>query len=228
MKNAVLIPSAIMIQGSETSRFMQTLHTIDSVFQNIPNASIFIIECSVRPLEPYMKSILEGYNVTLIEMLENDRVHEVLEQSKEFNNGIGFIKNLTEIHVINHVLNSHDFSEFDRICKVSGRYILGPTFNWSLNKENSFTTSVNYYSPRYKDMFAKQCTYWSLPYNNLEEYKTLFRLIEKWLIQSWEKNIEYDIEHGLWVFLNQLKIPINEVHPLGVIGLTDGKTFNMH
>lgn len=228
MKNAVIVVSAIMVPGMEDVRFTQTLHTFDSILLRIPNALIFLVECSSTGLTDFMKKKISHYGVSIINLCDHQRIHDIKDSSLRNSKGPGYIKNLTEIYAINYVLNNYDFSKFDRISKLSGRYFLDPYFDWNINQKNTFTTSVVYPSPGYENMHARQCTYWSFPAGNIEEYKTLFRVIEKWLITSWENGIEHDIEHGMYLFLEQLKIPITDSYPLGVAGLTDGKTLNMH
>jgi hypothetical protein len=228
MKNAVIVVSAIMIPDMEDIRFTQTIHTFDSIFLRIPNASIFLVECSLVKLSDFMKKKIEQYGVTIIEMHDHQKIHDIKNKSIDLKNKSGYIKNLTEIYAINYVLNNFDFMKFDRISKLSGRYFLDSNFNWKNNEEDMFTTSITYQSPRYENEYARQCTYWSLPVKNIEDYKDMFRLIQKWLISSWDEGIERDIEHGIYLFLELLKIPVRESHPLGVSGLTDGKTLNMH
>jgi len=228
MSNIVLVTSAIMARENIDRRFTQTLHTIESIFSKIPNSSILLIECSTIELDPKIKSIINKYGVEVIEMFKDPRIHEIKKQSELIEDTGGYIKNLTEIYAINKILNSYDFSEYQRISKLSGRYFLGPSFKWDLNEDNLMTTSILYPSPRFSNMTARQCTYWSFPTQNLEEYKTLFRIIEKWLITGWGSEKEYDIEHGLSLFINQLKIGVNQIHPLGIIGLTDDRVLNIH
>ena len=228
MSNIVLVTSAIMTGEHIERRFTQTLHTIESIFYRIPNSSILLIECSTIELDPKMKSIIKSFGVGVIEMFKDPRIHEIKKQSESVENTGGYIKNLTEIYALNKILHSFDFSQYQRISKLSGRYFLGPSFKWELNEDNLMTTSVLYPSPRFNNMTARQCTYWSIPTQSLEEYKTLFRVIEKWLITGLSSGKEYDIEHGLSLFINQLKIEINEIHPLGIIGLTDDRVLNIH
>jgi len=229
MKNAVLVTSAIMVDGMEESRLIQTMHTIDSIRLRIPNVSIFLVECSQKDLSNEIQREIQKTEVQIIKINKYDRLHEIAENSKNIDNiHLGYLKNLTEIFALNRVINEYDFSEYDRICKVSGRYFLNSQFDWNANDPDKFTISIEYPSPRYQNMKAHQCTYWSFPVKHIEEYQTLFRVIEKWLIESWQNDKHYDIEHGLWFFIKVLNIPKTEVHPLGVTGLTRGNVLNIH
>lgn len=229
MKNAVLVTSAIMVDGMEESRLAQTIHTFDSIRLRIPNSSIFLVECSQKDLTHNIQEEIEKNGVQVIKMNEYERLHEISKNSKNIDNVyLGYLKNATEIFALNTIINEYDFSDYDRICKISGRYFLNTRFDWSLNDAEKFTISIEYPSPRYENMKAHQCTYWSFPVKHIEEYKQLFRIIEEWLINSWKDNKQLDIEHGLWVFIGFLNISANKIHPLGVTGLTRGEVLNIH
>lgn len=107
-------------------RFMQTLRSIKTAIQNLPNPYIVIVEGSLNPLSAYLKSQLREAGANLVYDVRNKTY---VNSTRKF---------LAETSVIVDFLESADFAKlrhehnFATISKLSGRYwlVLG-TYNYS-------------------------------------------------------------------------------------------------
>lgn len=127
MKDCVLITSVIHTTNaplnyshtrsiySHQQRFEQMLETIESVRKYIPDADIMIIECS--PDSEYMTKLSEK-----VEHFMNLKFNETVNLSKEKGKG--------EAILLTTALSFLE-DKYDNIYKLSGRYVLQPTFELS-------------------------------------------------------------------------------------------------
>jgi hypothetical protein len=125
MKECVLITSVVHttnnpLNYSETrsiyshqERFEQTLETIESIKKYLPDANIMIVECS--------------QNSSYIENLKS-KVNHFL--NLEFNESVNLKKEKGEGEAT-LLLNALTFlkDKYDAIYKITGRYVLQPSFN---------------------------------------------------------------------------------------------------
>jgi hypothetical protein len=131
MKNLVLITSVICIENkplsytnvrsiySHQERFEQTKKTIQTIREKIPNAKIFVVECS---------NLNQDISNYLIQ--NSDYFLNLYEYEKIRNNTTSISKSLGEgtmtICAINYIKNNN--IEYDIFFKITGRYWLSENF----------------------------------------------------------------------------------------------------
>jgi len=102
-------------------RFQQTLITIQSVKENIPNCHIVLIEAS-KNIEEYndkfKKLVNEYYNI-----YDNNDNNDIITAVESQYKGLG------EVHMMLGYLLKNDISKFDSLIKISGRYYLNDRFD---------------------------------------------------------------------------------------------------
>jgi hypothetical protein len=134
MNNLVLITSVIKTPNKPLSyintrsvytheeRFDQTKKTIQSIKEKIPNAKIFIVECSDFDDEQneYLKNNCDYFlNLYENETLRND-IYDISKSLGEGTMTYCALKNIVDKNI-----------EFDNLIKISGRYWLSTNFNYN-------------------------------------------------------------------------------------------------
>jgi hypothetical protein len=216
-------------EGSTEERFLQTLHTIDSIRSRINNSEIWLCDSSSKKLEPYMIDMLEMVN--FLDFSNNQRVLDIRNEVEKFHipstdehkpfYRLGLLKNLTEIHIINQVLKKIEVGNYERIFKISGRYFLTKPFD--LNSHNIFgkitllPVKESLLGEKYVGSnYYRHCMTWNFCTSIYSEIKESFDKIENYLIKQTQFGLLGDIEHGL-----HLHIPTNLIHEIskyGVVG----------
>jgi hypothetical protein len=103
---------------SMNERFQQTLHTIHSIKQNVPESTIYLVEGSkiTNDMEFIIESLVDYYiNVKDITYIKNGI------ESK--------LKGYGEAVQIEYLISNYNFKEYDYVFKISGRYYLNNNFN---------------------------------------------------------------------------------------------------
>jgi hypothetical protein len=137
MNNLVLITSVIKtpdiplsyaVRSIYTSeqRFEQTIKTINSVREKIPNSKIFIVECSELN-EEQNDYLIKNSDYFLNLYDDSERRKNIYSRSKSLGEGTMTISALE--YIINNNIN------YDNLIKISGRYWLSDNFLYS-NFEN--------------------------------------------------------------------------------------------
>lgn len=147
MNNLVLITSVICIENkplsytnirsiySHKERFEQTIKTIQTIREKIPNSKIFIVECS-NLNEDMTKYLVQNSNYFL----------NLYEDEKVRSNTTGLSKSLGEgtmtICAIKYI--KHNNIEYDNLFKITGRYWLSDKFNYNyFNNDNIVINYIN-------------------------------------------------------------------------------------
>ena len=125
MKECVLITSIIHTTNSSLNysntrsiyshqqRFEQTLETIESIRKYMPDVDIMVIESS--PVSDYMSKISEK-----VDHFMNLEFNEIVNNGKEKGKGEAIL-----------LINALSFlkDKYDAVYKISGRYVLQPSFD---------------------------------------------------------------------------------------------------
>ncbi len=154
MNNLVLITSVIKtpniplsygVRSIYTSeqRFEQTIKTINSVKEKIPNSKIFIVECS--ELNEEQNDFLIKNSDFFLNLYDNDEIRKnIYSISKSL--GEGTMTHFALDYIIQNNIN------YDNLIKISGRYWLSETFDYN-NFHNSDVV-IKYINNNMKNVFT--------------------------------------------------------------------------
>jgi len=204
---------------SAEERLAQTVITLQNIKFRVPDAKIVVMECAGTPLTDSQSQTLES-NCDLLLDFSNDADVKAIYQSDNWD----VVKNSTEIMCFGRALrmcnDDGDFDGYDRIHKMSGRYILNDQFD--LNVYEQYRDKI-IIGPKHSSQFPFQVTgielqymarLWSWPASQLDT-----------VIQVYEDSLSYigervsqggyaDIEHVLYKFL-----PVDLVQEMPVVGV---------
>lgn len=249
--NIVIVTSALLtdapgINNLET-RVYQTLSTVNSIKANISNAEIWILDASHAELHQSIYDMFPAdVNFFKLNILFKDEILKIKQDAKiiaeEFNTLYktdkgepvidiiynSYIKNRTEIFILNRFLESKDLSQYNRLYKISGRYLVSNMFNQQehdMAKDAAlFKTKNNPSSHLTHLLYMHHCMFWSVDITILSAFKDILLEIEAWIGDNYvtQKQV-VDLEHAFYKFTNNSKIKVNEVANIGVIGLVNNE-----
>ena len=220
MKVAFIITSAINFKGSSpieaTQRLQQVVHTIDSIKSRIENPDIFLIDSGNTVLNNNELALIPK-EVTVLSVSQSLEVEKIQNDAKSFSRKavlkyssagktqnevenflrIGYIKSNTEHFMIKTVFDMYDFSAYDLVFKISGRYFLNDTFSLS----NYNLSGMNVKITGSKD--SMYTVLWSFSGNRFKEIKKSWNDLRSQMISKFEESINTDIEECM--FLTYIK-----------------------
>jgi len=197
MKHICIITSALApVVGAIPldDRYTQTIYSIETVRNKIPNCKIILNDISVLPCEKYKKHISQLVDVFIDSY--NDR--NIFELSKRGYKSHGEL--LLYRNTIEYIKQNIDLSEYDRIFKLSGRHNITREFNIEDYDDSTvgkyvFKKSVqSWISP---ELRIYETRLWSMHKTNMEDYISKFEDVFR------SCDGYYDIEHGYYKFLNK-------------------------
>ncbi len=232
---------------SAEQRFQQTLDTIKSIKERVPNAYICIYEVSSTKIkEEYRKQFAEQSDLFL-EFYNDPAIRTIYENLRIEPNRFLYGKSMLEckalLNVFDYMKTNNVFSDAIRVFKISGRYTLNDNFNiedyktnflqnyyvgkvYSYDKER-FEDPENLYSYLYAAKGMMVTGLWSFD-------RFLFSDIVIALQRSFEymeKAIQYtagiDIEHSMYHFLDRNKILNVPVLGLDVVKGMNGEMHSL-
>jgi hypothetical protein len=200
-KNIVLVTSAISAKScfSPQERFEQTLKTISSVQEKIPNLTVVLIEITKIPV---MYSLKLSELCDFLILCEDDT--EIQDFNKNPNKSYG------EIAITKRILES--ITDCETVYKISGRYFLSDNFNLnSLQPE------------KYNFFLGDNCfhtTFYSIPGPYVDYTARLLKEIHPRIQNSW-----IDIEHAYFSYLPKEKVyTVSKLNCKGFYSV-DGKPY---
>ena len=218
----VIITSAInTVHGAfdPDTRLLQTLNTIQSVYDNIPNVKIAIVESSGQPMEKNIIDKLHKITSCIIDMSNDTTLKYIHDNTENWD----IVKNLCELLSFNSALkmleDNNQFEGIDRIHKLSGRYVVNEDFKPEVYEEFSDKIIV---PQRIKTQFPKKVgqryqymsRLWSWPTSLLPEIHTFYQESIDFYKQRFEENLYIDIEHMMFKFL-----PKKHIHEIPLVGV---------
>lgn len=223
-KHCFIVTSAVNskfgIYNSD-ERLSQTIITLQNIKFRIPDAKIIVMECAGTPLTQKQSDLLEQHSDLVVDF-SNDSDVQAIYQSDNWD----VVKNSTEIMCFGRTLrlckNDGDLEGYDRIHKMSGRYILNDDFD--LEVYNQYPNKI-IIGPKHKSQFPFQVTgielqymarLWSWP---AEELDAIIKVYEDSLVYIGQRVSQggyADIEHVLYKFLPTDRV--QEIPMLGVEG----------
>ena len=224
---AVLVTSAVNTKFGvykNDVRLAQTIATIKSVKQQIPNATIFVLEMAGVPLTTEQQDALTAESDHLLNFTADEDVVNLYNSNDNWD----IVKNVTEVLCFSKALktlnSTGQLSQYKRIFKISGRYLLTDDFNLPFYTEYK-TQSMIVLGSKKDSQFPFKITetefqymsrLWSWPPILTEEIIEAYDNSLKYMSQRLAAGGYVDIEHCLYKFIDSAKIV--EKSPLGLIG----------
>lgn len=223
----VLVTSAINTKfGVFTSvqRLQQTLDTVRSIKQHIPNCKIFLLEMAGEPLLDEQKQQLSAEVTSLLDFTNDPDVVGLYSSTSNWD----VVKNVTEVMCFNKALktlqDTNQLQGSDRVFKVSGRYTLTSDFDLNFYEEYKNKTLIAIGSKK-KSQFpyaVTMCEYqfmsrlWSWPTGLTADVIIAYDQILNYMYTRLAAGGYADIEHCLYKFLDHSKLI--EIPVLGLEG----------
>ena len=222
IKHCFVVTSAVNskfgIYNAE-ERLAQTVITLQNIRFRVPDAKIIVMECAGTALTQAQSVILEQ-NCDLL--LDFSRDPDVLAIYQSDNWDV--VKNSTEIMCFARALricrDDGDFAGYDRIHKMSGRYVLNDDFDLAVYEKHKDQIVIG---PKHSSQFPFHVTgielqymarLWSWPAGQLD---TVIKVYEDSLSYIGERVSQggyADIEHVLYKFL-----PVDLVQEIPLLGV---------
>lgn len=226
MKSLFLMTSAINtkfgIYNAE-QRMVQSLATIKSIKDRVPDAKIFLLEMAGVPLTAEQLTVLKGAVDLTFDFTGDDEVRGLYNSTDNWD----VVKNVTEVmcfrKALKTLVDTENLDNFDRIFKVSGRYTLTNRFDANLYNEYSNQTNIIMARKR-TSQFPYHVTVvdsqymsrlWSWPKQLTNEIMGCYDNILTYMYERLAAGGYCDIEHGLYKFLDA-----NKIKELDFVGIT--------
>lgn len=237
MKTAFIITSAVNFKGCSPiegiERLQQVVHTIDSIRSRVEDPDIFLVDSGNTKLSEKQLAIFpKGITVLslsqhpIINIIQQDAEIASQKMVKNYSSAgksqdevknflkMGYIKSITEHFALDSTFQTYDFSKYDLIFKISGRYFLNDDFD--IQKFSKSSISVLKLEKE-----AGVCTrLWSFSGNLFEEIKGNWHLVLKMMLDKFKANENTDIEQDLYLALLKDK-PHMSLEKLGVSGIVN-------
>ena len=222
IKHCFIVTSAVNSKFgiySPKERLAQTVITLQNIKFKVPNAKIIVMECAGTALTETQSDTLEN-NCDLL--LDFSRDPDVLAIYQSDNWDV--VKNSTEIMCFGRALrmcqNDGDFEGFDRIHKMSGRYVLNDDFDLSVYEQYPDQIIIG---PKHQSQFPFEVTgielqymarLWSWPSEQNTRVTQVYEDSLAYIGQRVSQGGYADIEHVLYKFL-----PVELVKELPLLGV---------
>jgi hypothetical protein len=206
-------------------RFEQTLDTIKSIKDKVPDAYILIYEASETSIkEEYKEKFIELSDLFL-ECGDDQYMKSLYENAHNDHHRFTYIKSMLECRclqiVLNHMMEHNIFNDATRVFKLSGRYKLNDYFDIEDYKSKFLINKyvMKYYD--YEERFEDIENIYSLLYGCKGSIVTGLWSFDRFLFNDifsvLQKSFEYmeraihltagiDIEHTFYHFIHRDKI----------------------
>jgi len=218
MSYLFIITSAINAnigQISNSDRYFQTLNTINSIRNKVPNSKIILVDASTNELS---KKQLD----TLSEKLDAVLVAGEIPVIKQLSvNGLKSHAETELMFIAFDFIKKMEISEIKRVFKVSGRYELTDDFNIDNYAElnDAYVFKKHRSSWKNDGSIILDTRLWSFSINLLDEIASLYKVIYNSIQQE-----NLDIEHSIAKHINKEKLVEFDVIGLKGIVASDGRT----
>lgn len=207
----ILISSVIHINSEFHSRsaydseerFKQTVKQLKSIKSKIPNAQIFLLECSELSFQEMSEFSKLADKVILF--CRDDTISYQAHKNTNKNNTEMYLL----LKIIEIMKNHNEYPT--HIAKMSGRYCVNDNFDEKLFFSDKSTFRV--IPKTWANMSAIESIFYSVPKEYIEKFTTIIQETI-YLID----NYGIDVEHGIYQKMFYNDFPINPIKILGVNG----------
>jgi len=123
------------------TRYMQTLETIQSIKQKVPNSYICLAETSSLPIDKEYETEFKSQTDLYVNLQNSEGINTFSELCRNHPKSSVYIKSLFEtyglLEILYRIQKESLFTDSQRIFKLTGRYILNDKFN-IVNYESEF------------------------------------------------------------------------------------------
>jgi len=227
MKHCFIVTSAVNSRfGVYTpeQRLQQTIDTVNSIRKYVPDAEIVIMEVTGTDLKPEQAQALEDACNIFIDLTDEPDVRQMYTSTENWD----IVKNGTEIMCFGRALKllkeSGDLDTYDRVHKMSGRYVINDQFDLSLYEAQDVVNKI-VIGRKHQSQFPVELTtqpwqymarLWSWPKALNDEIIKVYEDSFACFVERVNNRGYIDIEHVLAKFLNQDHV--HEVDAVGVEG----------
>ena len=218
IRTVFMITSAINTKFgvySAQQRLDQTLATIASVRQHVPDARIFLLEMAGLPLAAEQAAALSANVDSLLDFTGDPDVVGLYNSTDNWD----VVKNVTEVMCFSKALtrlyrDTIKFENTDRVFKLSGRYQLNKEFDlsWYDNYKTQHLITVGA-SRRSQFPYATTLVerqymsrLWSWPTKLTDEVIDVYNRGLVYMSERLDQGGYVDIEHMLYKFLDPAKL----------------------
>lgn len=197
MKNICIITSALNPRVGvipPENRYLQTINSIKTVRDKIPNCTIVLNDVSVFNAIGYKREIAKLVDV-FIDSYNDRKIYDLSNLGYKSHAELLLYKKALE-----YISKNIDLSDYNRIFKLSGRHNISEEFNFNEYDEKTvgkyvFKKSVQ--SWILPELRIYETRLWSMHVNNIDDYLSKF----KDFFESCDG--KYDIEHAYYKYLNK-------------------------
>ena len=211
-------------------RFEQTLDTIKSIKDKVPDAYILIYEGSETSIKQEYKDKFIELSDLFIECGDDPYMKSLYENVHRDPNKFTFVKSMLECRclqiTLNYMMKHNIFSDVTRVFKLSGRYKLNDYFDIEDYKSkflmNKYVMKYYDYEERFKDMNDIYTTLYGCKGSIVTGLWSFDRFLFNDIFNVLEKSFQYmeraiqltagiDIEHSFYHFIERdsiLNVPV--------------------
>ena len=227
-------------------RFEQTLDTIKSIKDKVPDAYILIYEGSETSIKQEYKDKFIELSDLFIECGDDPYMKSLYENVHRDPNKFTFVKSMLECRclqiTLNYMMEHNIFSDATRVFKLSGRYKLNDYFDIEDYKSkflmNKYVMKYYDYKERFKDMDDIYTTLYGCKGSIVTGLWSFDRFLFNDIFIILEKSFQYmeraiqmtagiDIEHSFYHFIERDSILNVPVLGLDLIKGMDGDRYSL-
>lgn len=223
-KHAFIVTSAINSKFgvySPRERLDQTLNTIATIKERVPDALVVVMEVCGTPINDLQANQIKDVCHVFIDCSNDEDVQALYD-----NDNWDVVKNGTEIMCFARILGilqqENLLDGIDRVHKISGRYLLNDDFKLDLYDQEDIKDRI-VIGPTHPSQFPIEVTQvplqymarlWSWPTAMTEEVKQVYLDSFNFFAERIANGGYVDIEHVLYKFL-----PLDRVHNEPLLGV---------
>jgi len=200
-----------------TTRYEQTLKTIESIRTTVPRARIIMTDSSTEPLSAEQASTL-AQGVDIFYPIERNLITEFFNSNMAFKGAA----ELYQWYEIARLLRKHNLVG-RRVFKISGRYWLNDDFDISVYSDpglyNKYVARINEWDVSFDNFATRErvvyfeTRLWSFCYSLFDEFEQLIpRLFRNMIF------VDNNLEKSMLQLIDHDKIAV--FNPIGVQGYT--------